>query len=420
MTSKSFWRLRQLSRKLWVRATLISSLAVAAALVAFIVTPYLPQDLSGDVGAEAVDNILSIIASSMLAVTTFSLSTMVTAYGTATSNVTPRATKLIMEDSTTQNVLASFVGSFLFSLVAIITLSMGLYGERGRIVLFVMTVFVVILIVVTLLRWIDYLMRLGRVSETTMRVEEAAVRAMKERAKEPCLGGKALLDTNSVPALGRSVYSSEIGYVGHIDIAALQQVAESHNADIFVRALPGTFIDSRRPLAVIDGGDDGADEEISDAFSIDQERTFDQDPRFGVIVLSEIGQRALSAAYNDSGTAIDVIGRSVRVLSICADMQHPATVPHPRVHVPPLSIDALFDDFFTPIGRDGADKVEVQIRLQKALASLARLDEPRVRAAAIRHSDVALRRARNALEIDEDIACIQEAAAQVGLKYSAR
>lgn len=38
----------------------------------------------------------------MLAVTTFSLSTMVTAYGAASSGVTPRATTLVMEDTTTQ------------------------------------------------------------------------------------------------------------------------------------------------------------------------------------------------------------------------------------------------------------------------------------------------------------------------------
>ncbi|MEJ1268514.1 DUF2254 family protein [Pantoea ananatis] len=79
-----------------------------------------------------MDNILNILASSMLAVTTFSLSTMVTAFGSATTHVTPRAMKLVVEDSTTQNVLATFIGSFLFSLVGIIALNMGAYGEQGR------------------------------------------------------------------------------------------------------------------------------------------------------------------------------------------------------------------------------------------------------------------------------------------------
>lgn len=163
MISKWAWRLRRWSRRLWIRAALISLLAVAAALASLVISPFLPLGLSAQFGADSVDNILTIIASSMLAVTTFSLSTMVSAYSAATSNVTPRATRLMIEDSTTQNVLAAFVGSFLYSLVALITLSMGAYGERGRVVLFAMTVLVVVIIIVTLLRWIDYLLRLGRV-----------------------------------------------------------------------------------------------------------------------------------------------------------------------------------------------------------------------------------------------------------------
>jgi uncharacterized membrane protein len=283
MTSKTIWRLRLLTRKLWVRASLISLLAVAAALLSFVVSPYLPQDLSTDIGAEAVDKILAIIASSMLAVTTFSLSTMVTAYGAATSNVTPRATRLIMEDTTTQNVLAAFVGSFLYSLVAIITLAMGAYGARGRIVLFFVTLLVLVLIVVTLLRWIDYLMRLGRVGETTRRVEEVATRAMTERYVEPFLGGRPLHDWDAIPSGSFEIYASEIGYVSHIDTAALQKLAEKHEAEVYVLALPGTFIDTKRPLAVIAGDDEDLHEKIADAFSIGLERSFDQDPRFGLI-----------------------------------------------------------------------------------------------------------------------------------------
>lgn len=167
MTSRWVWHLSKITRRMWFRASLFSILAVLTALVAIGLAPYIPSDLPTKIGADAVDNILGIIASSMLAVTTFSLSTMVAAYAAATSNVTPRATRLVMEDTTTQNVLATFIGAFLYSLVGIIALSTGAYGSTGRVVLFVVTAGVIVLIVVTLLRWIDHLSRLGRVSETT-------------------------------------------------------------------------------------------------------------------------------------------------------------------------------------------------------------------------------------------------------------
>ncbi len=413
MTSKAIWHLRLLSRKLWVRATLISLLAAAAALLSFLITPYLPEDISTEIGAESVDKILSIIASSMLAVTTFSLSTMVTAYGAATSNVTPRATRLIMEDSTTQNVLAAFVGSFLYSLVAIIILATGAYGARGRIILFLVTVLVLVLIVVTLLRWIDYLMRLGRVGETTRRVEEVAIEAMTSRHNEPFLGARPLHDHDAIPSGGIEVLAQEIGYISHIDVAALNKLASEHKSQIWVLALPGTFIDSTRPLAVTAVRDETLHQKIASAFTIDPERSFDQDPRFGVIVLSEIAQRALSPAVNDPGTAIDVIGRVVRVLSMWGSPAEKGDLLYSHVCVPPISIGDLFDDFFLPVARDGVGMQEVQVRLQKALVSLSRIESPGFREAAAKHSLIALERMRHAQVLNIDLRRVEAEAAHI-------
>jgi hypothetical protein len=87
-----------------------------------------------------------LLASSLLAVTVFSLSTMVAAYSAATNNVTPRGTKLLMEDNTSQNVLGTFIGAFLFSLVGIVALSTGLYGTQGRAILLVVTIGLIALI----------------------------------------------------------------------------------------------------------------------------------------------------------------------------------------------------------------------------------------------------------------------------------
>jgi uncharacterized membrane protein len=172
------WLLTRLTRQLWFRATLIGALGIAAASLAALTEHLLPWDLPTTIGADSVDGILNIIASSMLAVTTFSLSVMTSAYSAATSNVTPRAIKLLIEDRLTQNVLSSFIGSFLFSIVGIVVLKTGAYGDSGRFVLFIVTIAVIALVVVSLLRWIDRLTRLGRVGETTERVEEAIQRAI--------------------------------------------------------------------------------------------------------------------------------------------------------------------------------------------------------------------------------------------------
>ncbi len=413
MTSRWRWLLGLMTRRLWFRATLISLLAVGAALLSLLISPYLPEGMSTKIGADSVDRILNIIASSMLAVTTFSLSTMVSAYSAATSNVTPRATRLLIEDTTTQNTLAAFVGSFLYSLVAIITLSMGAYGERGRVVLFAVTVFVIILIVVTLLRWIDYLLRLGRVSETSEQVENAAMEAMKARSARPNLGGVPIPDGAEPPESARAIYSTRVGYVQHIDVGALEKLAGTASGEVYVAALPGAYVHHGRPLVYFTGAlDDETADKIRDAFSVGEERSFDQDPRFGLCVLSEIASRALSPGINDPGTAIDVIGRAIRVLGVWAGSRDKDVV-FPRVNVPGLSLTDLFDDIFKPIARDGAGIAEVQIRLQKAFVALAAYGddgEERYAANARRHAREALARAEAAISFEPDLERVREAA----------
>ncbi|MFM9859339.1 DUF2254 domain-containing protein [Pseudoxanthobacter sp. M-2] len=432
MISKWRFMALRLGRRLWVRAGFFAVLGVATALLAIVAERFIPWELPGKIGADAVDSILNILASSMLAVTTFSLTVMVAAYSAATSNVTPRATRLVMQDVTTQNVLATFLGTFLFSLVGIIALSTGVYGDRGRVVLFVVVLGVIVVIVVALLRWIDHLSRLGRVGETTDRVEKATAAALAGRIETPCLGGRPWLASPLVPPDGAVAVESEtVGYVQHVDIGGLSALAEEHDFTVYLAAPPGAFVHDGKPLAwlvgdAVDGdgaGDFGA--AVREAFVVDAERSFEQDPRFGLAVLAEIASRALSPAVNDPGTAIDVIGRAVRLLQPWAHRGEPhpegtvgaddeanlgvrsgpdEDIACPRVHVPPLAVADLLDDVFAPIARDGAGIIEVQMRLQKALIALASMGDDAMTAAALEQSRRALVRAEAALTLPDDVA----------------
>lgn len=133
----SYWKmvLNNLRRKLWWKTVVYGFLGVLAALLGIFAEWFLPDEIPLDISRDAVANLLGIISSSMLAVTTFSIGAMTTAFGSASSGVTPRATALLQEDSVTQNVLSSFIGAFVFSVIGTIVLTTGSYGERGRVVL---------------------------------------------------------------------------------------------------------------------------------------------------------------------------------------------------------------------------------------------------------------------------------------------
>jgi uncharacterized membrane protein len=264
-----------------------------------------------------------------------------------------------------------FLGSFLFAIVGIIALSTGLYGETGRVILLVGTVAVIIFIVVTLLRWIEHITRFGRVSDTIDRVERAAIAAVDTIPVPLALGTERTQpDARSMTP----VMPKTMARVTHVDVAVLGKLAEAIGADIHVLALPGKLVEPERPIALVAGGcDDTAVDKVRQAFTLSHHRTFDHDPRFGLVVLSEIASRALSPAVNDPGTAIAVIEASARVMMRLADHRTKEGAQLPaRVHVPPIHFTELLDDWCRPIARDCAAIVEVGIRLQKALGALAR------------------------------------------------
>lgn len=370
LIGRTVWLLHQFRKKIWVRASLFSIAAVLVAILSAVIGPYIPYDPGLTLASGSVDHILNILASSMLAVTTFSLSIMVSAYSSATSHVTPRSAKLLIADPVAQNTLATFVGSFLFSIVGIIGLAAGLYNDRGRIILFGSTLIVIFLITATLLRWIEQLGKFGRVGDTIMRVERATIPAFQNAGLTPRLGAMPL---GPMPSNVTAILSPASGMIQHIDVSKMNGLAKTHSTRIYLDVMPGALVHPARILFYAVGLlKDEAVSDLRECISIGHDREYEQDPRFGLIVLSEIASRALSPAVNDPGTAIEVLASGLRVLSSYADAVK--GVEEPRfcfVHAPNMDTAELFASFFNPIARDGANFLEVQMRLIKILETLA-------------------------------------------------
>lgn len=409
--------LRRYFRKLWVRAASFAVLGVAIVPLARLTGPLIPPDLVALTGAGSVRSILNILASSMLAVTTFSLSIMVSAYSSAAAAVTPRAVTLLMQDRTSQTVLSTFIGAFLFGLVGIIGIEAQAFTQSGLLVLFLTTIVVIALVVVALIRWISHLTSFGRLADSTRRVEEATTHALRTRARFPALGGVPATADGPPPAGHRGLCGPDTGYLQLIDMPHLDACAKAivpggggAGPVLHVVLLPGSFVHPATPLIWVPA-DLPEDQEASllRAFMVGEERSFDQDPRFGLCVLCEIAERALSPAVNDPGTAIDILGRSVRILAHWLDRK-PVAVEYPAVSVPSLRIEDLFDDIFPAIAHDGAGMLSVQLRLQKTLLALARLSPADFAATARHHSERALAGAGAALDHADDGARLQEVA----------
>ncbi|MFV0406565.1 MAG: DUF2254 domain-containing protein [Propioniciclava sp.] len=407
-------RLRHLvsrgARQVWFRALMFSIAAVLLALIAGVVGQYLPAGFRVELGQGSLDSLLKLLAPAMLTVTTFSLTAMVAAYSAAASTGTPRATQLLLQDHTSQNALSTFLGSFVFSIVGIVALATGQYDENSRTVLFLGTLAVIGIIVITLLRWISYLTTMGRMADVIRRVERAATRTMRSFAESPQMGAAARV---AIPETAEPVRADKIGYITRVDIAALNSVAEAEDLRIHVVTPPGSFADPGRSMAQVEGElDDAVAAVVRRAFTVETNRTYDQDPRLGLIALSEIASRALSAAVNDPGTAIQVLGSIERVMILALTSSVTDEPRYPRVHLWRPGVGDFLEDAYRPIARDGAAVIEVQLRLQRSLhaleaSSATPLDRQLVREAAAEASERALR----SLDTEPDRAALRAVAA---------
>lgn len=415
MSGRVEFVLKRLREKLWIKPLLASMLSLAGVFAAKAADRTELGDIVPEITVESIQALLSIMASSVLVIASLAVASMVSAYASASNTASPRAFPLVVSDDRTQYALSAFVATFIYSIVGLIASKNGYFGPAGRFVLFLLTVLVLMVVVLTFVTWIDRIARLGRISETIEQVERAALKSLRARRDAPFLGGHRL---GAPSAHGLALYAEEVGYLQHIDMPGLQGAAADANLRFEIMALPGTFVAPDREIvrcvSAVPCDRNQMRKTVRTHFVIGTDRTFEDDPRFGLIVLSQIAGRALSPAMNDPGTAIDVIGALVRLFvqwRAPRESDADTAVAHDRISVPPLEEGDLFDDAFTAIERDGAKTVEVAVRLLRGLETLASIGDPSTRAAALRHVQRVVALAERETHLPADRALIAERAA---------
>ncbi|SLN16579.1 DUF2254 domain-containing protein [Pseudooctadecabacter jejudonensis] len=404
--------LREVSRTLVARVIILGAMALVALGVATVIGPLLPDDVSGVVSGKAADRLLSIIANAMLAVTTFSLTVMVTVYRNSSSQFTPRTHRLIIQDPTTQNTLAGFIGAYVYALTAIILRELNIFADERALVLFGMTVLVLCYVVWSLIRWVVHLQTFGSLMDTTRQIEDITSTQFQDRLKTPCLGAHPWDDSVEVPQNATAFRADESGYVQHIYQESLNDRAEAYGCDVYLIESPGAFVMRGEVLAYwvqTDPPDTANDtksfDKVLDAhIKMGDVRTYEQDPRFGLMAMGEIASKALSPGINDPGTAIDVITRLSRILTYYRDETDIDGPPaHARLWIKPLSPYDLIEDAFGALARDGAALIEVQQRLQSSFRRLIDHDDPQMRDAAFKAACIEFQRAQQALNFAPDM-----------------
>lgn len=396
--------LRQQLRRIHVRVILVAVLALVALGVATVIGPLIPEGFAGLVGAEAVDAILPVLASSMLAVVTFSLTIMVTGFSRAEGQWSPRSHVLLREDTRTHSILATFLGAFLYALLAMILRAADLFGDRELVVLFFTTVGVALWIVVAIIRWIIHLDTYGSLAYTADLLEGRAREALEDMARRPAQGARVMAPGREPPVGGVAVTARKAGHVEQVFEAALQESAAFLGAEIFVLQPVGGFVQPGDTLARVIGGKEPGEEvlaAIRAAIPVGTSRSFEMDPVHAVATLAEVATRALSPGVNDPNTAVDVTYRLARVMGALAQYAEEGPTCD-RVWMRPVDPARLFEVGFGAVARYAGGALEVHLALQDALGSLTRLGDTRLAEAARTAAAAHAERAMAALEDKAD------------------
>ncbi|MBK1881256.1 DUF2254 domain-containing protein [Luteolibacter pohnpeiensis] len=415
MTLLQFY-LSKIKSMLWVRPVLLSGAAIFWIIFASLADKRFPEKWTIQIEKETLVDLFTILATTMLTVATFSVSAVASAFASVASSASPRATRIVMSDTGVQSTLASFLAAFIYALVSITALSGFSFGRSGRFVLFVGFVAIVAWVLMSFLRWVDRVSRLGKLGDTLDRVSLAARETLSNPQMVGPLGGRPLSESNHEQSAGLAWFPEKFGYIQYINMEELQKLAEELKTEIVLQVRPGSLVTKNIPIGKLYGGtkpDDEVWRKLQRCLAIDNNRNETTDPRFAMILMAEVADRALSPAVNDPGTAIEVLSIQTELFHIWATNDLDRKVGQAdfdRIFAPCIAAEDLVFDAFHPIARDGSAMVEVGMRLQKALWSIMHLDHEDLRQAADGFRQTALEYFEHGLLIESQRQRVRELA----------
>jgi uncharacterized membrane protein len=211
-------------------------------------------------------------------------------------------------------------------------------------------------------------------------------------ADAPSLCARAAADAPKIPDGATPLPSPTSGFVQFISFSELNDQLDKANATLWITTPPGRWVLKGTALGYVTGDCDPGS--LIENFTLGDERTIEQDARFGMVILSEVACRALSPGVNDPGTAIDVIHRLERILWDMGQTvmdRDPDTKPeYDRIIIGTVSASDLMQDGFAALMQDGGDRFDVMAQVLKATGRLHQSDWTELANAAGKTRDSAL------------------------------
>lgn len=360
------------AQNLWVQPTLGALFAIGFSVLASITHYFIPEHWLIEISASTLSDLLDIISGSMLAVSTFSLSIMVSALVATSSSISPRARVLVMSDASTRLAITSFITAFIYAVIAKISLELQLYGAGGRLVMFVGTLIVLMYLIFTLIRWVQTLSNLGSLVDTVEKIESAVMTQLATYRQYPQHGITGTKPTATPKAV---TYCRRTGYLTHIEFELLDEWCQKHHCHIHI-ALNLNELAARDTVLFEVYAQDGCtldakawatlDDKLNEFAVISSAPSHQSAPLYGIQLLAEIAERALSPAVNDPTTAFQTVSVITHLLSDVRPSQDDEALDYAHLSIVPFCVTQFIAPYY-PIARDGVGHTGFIIHMLRCL-----------------------------------------------------
>ena len=326
---------------------------------------------------------LSAVASGMMALTgvVFAMAFVMVQFSAIAYS--PRLVLWFARDHLLFHSLGAFAATFLY---ALFTLAWVDRGGSGTVPL-LSALMVAILLIVSMLLFAMLVQRLTDLQITSVlrligdQGREVIRDMFRQRDALPAAGSKPMPGTADTTRLGPTtqavMYSGRPQTIAEINTDALVEQGKQYDAVIeMVAAVGDTLVEGGGVMRVHGAKVRVAEKALLRAIRLENERTFEQDPKYPIRLLVDIAIKALSPAINDPTTAVQAIDQIEDLLRRLA--RHDLEVGHVRdaegvlrLIVPMPTWEDYLALAFDEIRQFGTTSIQVMRRLRAALAGLA-------------------------------------------------
>ena len=335
----SHWRREVLRTSLWF----VPALEVAVAIALFAGT--LAADRAAYHGdftvpgwvisgsADAARQILTTIAAAIITVVGVVFSIILVTLTLASTQFGPRMLRNFIRDRGTQLTLGTFVGTFVYSVLVLASIGVGSHGDFVPHIGVTVTLGLMVVDLAVLIYFIHHTAVSIQLPQVIASIAADLAEAIREQGggnaePHPKAGPAAVELVARAEADGAALLAPASGYVQFIKHQHLVRLATEADAVISLEHRPGHFIVRGHQFASVWPPEAAplVRQALGRAHVVGPHRTLSQDVSFGIDQLVEIALRALSAAVNDTFTALTCIDWLGENLCKIVAQWHPARV----------------------------------------------------------------------------------------------